>query len=329
MKKAKWLSLIIALMVCFISAFTFSGCNTSVFDENSTVAEYSTAYVTASKNFEKMLSYDKMEASTVISTMSAVVENQHSLTYKETADAEDTVTKEFFDSTTTEKTKTVYTVRNNNEIFIIVEEVVTTKGTTHSVTAEQLLETIVEDKTENTTYELGVQIGEENVYFMRKHSVITKAGGQAETVKEYKLYQDKQAYEQGVETFAESLFGGFLTAFETVYDQDADINVLQVVSLKNAIDKKAVLRGTEYSLKLSTVDGSNGMLIADTTYRLTDATLKSFIMSNMLIDDGLKVVFNANVSFEKGAEKYKTYTDPTNGYEENILLKETQMGSLL
>ena len=125
------------------------------------------------------------------------------------------------------------------------------------------------------------------------------------------------------------MFGGFLTAFETVYDQDADINVLQVVSLKNAIDKKAVLRGTEYSLKLSTVDGSNGMLIADTTYRLTDATLKSFIMSNMLIDDGLKVVFNANVSFEKGAEKYKTYTDPTNGYEENILLKETQMGSLL
>ena len=35
---------------------------------------------------------------------------------------------------------------------------------------------------------------------------ITKAGGQAETVKEYKFYQDKQAYEQGVEAFAESLF---------------------------------------------------------------------------------------------------------------------------
>ena len=329
MKKTKLLSLVIALMLGVASAFAFSGCETSVFDENSTVAEYSTAYVTASKNFEKMLSYNTMEASTIMSTMSVVMDNQQSLTYKETVDAEDTITKEFFDSTTTEKTKTAYVVRNNNEVFVIVEDEVKTVGTTHSVTGEQLLQTTMQDKTEKTTYELGVVIGEENVYFMRKESVVTKAGEPTETVKEYKLYQDKQAYEEGVQKFAESLFGGFLSAFATVYDNDADINVLQVVSLKNAIDKKAVLRGSEYSLNLSTVDGSNGMLIADTTYRITDAMLKNFIISNMLVNGGLKVVFNADVSYAKGAEKYKTYVDPTNGYEENTSLREIQMGSLL
>ena len=330
MKKTKWLSLIVALMVCLVSAVAFSGCETGVFDETSTIAEYSNAYVTASKNFEKMLSYDKIEASTVVTTASLVVENKHSLTYKETVESDATITKEFFDQMTKEMTSTVYVVRNNGEVFAIVEQQTITVGTEHSVTDEQLLKTEEYSITETKTYELGVVIGsQENQYFMLKESKVEKKDAPTENKKEYKLYQDKQAYVEGVTDFAESLFGGFMSVFESVYSKDGDINISQAVSLKNALDRKVTLRGSEYSLNLSTIDGSDGMLIADSTYRLTDTMLKNFIIHNTLIKDGLEATFEADASFVKGAEKYKTYTDPTNGYEENLSLSETEMGIIL
>ena len=256
MKKKRFITSLVAIFTAVVMVLSLTGCQTGENSNAISQKEFMQGVKTSYENYVSAYKdYDTFGDITVSVKGSAYYSSDNEHTYTPEG-ASQAVTESYTDSESRTATVEISVKNIANERFLTAEYFTTDVITEHNTT-ETALEKVVTTTVETVKYETGV-VG--NQYFIRVHSTVKEGNEPLEEVKEYKIFENREAYVVALNGYLYEFNQDFVMMGYSMFDNMSNIEMLMMMPLEYTKDGDVFGIGMDISMFAVNLDTQENSL---------------------------------------------------------------------